>query len=74
MWCKQSQPHLLNNFYNVFSSSVVKELVRHGSKKEIDLISDEDDDSNTALHLACIYGHYAVAKVLLESGADPDSR
>lgn len=52
----------------------MKELIRHGKKIKIDLIVDEDDDSNTPLHLACAKGHYVVAKVLLEAEADPDVR
>ncbi len=54
--------------------SVVKEMIRHGVQRSIDLIGDEDDDSNTPLHLACINGHYWVAKVLLDAEADPDAR
>ena len=54
--------------------SVVKELIRHGEMMKLDLIVDEDDDSNTPLHLACINGHYQVARVLLDAEADPDVR
>ena len=75
MWSEQIQPRPPANF-NCFLSftSVVKELVRHDKKAKLDLIWDEDDDSNTALHLACINGHYNVAKVLLEADTDPNVR
>ena len=52
----------------------MKELIRHGEKVKLDLIVDEDDDSNTPLHLACINGHYQVARALLNANADPDVR
>ena len=58
----------------IFIFSVVKELIRHGGKENIDLIDDEDDDSNTPLHLACIHGHCQVARVLLDAEVDPDVR
>lgn len=60
--------------YYIMYCSIVKELIRHGKKSKIDLIVDEDDDSNTPLHLACANGHYNVAKVLLEAQADPGVR
>ena len=50
--------------------SVVKELVRHDTTA----INDEDEDSNTPLHLAALTGHNKVALVLLEEGADIEAR
>lgn len=35
------------------------------------LLSQSDNDGNTPLHLAAIYGHFGVAKLLLENGANP---
>ena len=49
---------------------VVQELIRH----KRNMIVDEDDDSNTPLHIACIHGHTEVADVLLKSGSDPNAR
>ena len=50
--------------------SVVKELVKH----DITAINDEDEDSNTPLHLAALAGHNKVASTLLEKGADIEAR
>ena len=33
-------------------------------------VNDEDNDSQTALHLACIHGKYDVVELLLDKGAD----
>ena len=49
---------------------VIQELIQH----KRNMIYDEDDDSNTPLHIACIHGHTGVADVLLKSGSDPDAR
>ena len=37
-------------------------------------VNDEDENSNTALHLAALAGHAKVAEVLLEFGADVAAR
>ena len=37
-------------------------------------MNDEDTDSNTALHLACIYGHSRVVAALIATGADISAR
>ena len=50
--------------------SVVAQLVEH----EMDTLKDEDDDSNTPLHLACISGRLGVAEVLIEANAKLDAR
>ncbi|KAG1661213.1 Transient receptor potential cation channel subfamily A member 1 [Nymphon striatum] len=34
------------------------------------IVGDEDEDSNTALHLAALKGHFRVIKLLLNHGAD----
>ena len=37
-------------------------------------VNDEDSDSNTALHLACIHGHSKVVRVLIAGGAEIEAR
>ena len=37
-------------------------------------MNDEDSDSNTALHLACIHGHARIVKTLIEHGAEIEAR
>ena len=49
---------------------VVRLLLHHQN----DVILDEDEDSNTPLHLACTHGHLGVAKVLVEADADVEPR
>ena len=51
-------------------SSVVRELVNRNKM----VINDEDEDSNTALHLASLAGHNLVVEALLEAGADVEAR
>ena len=46
--------------------SVVRELVRQNRM----VVNDEDEDSNTALHLAALAGHNKVAQALIDNGAD----
>lgn len=55
---------------NVKILRVVRELVRRHKL----LIPDENEESNTALHLACLEGHPEVVKVLLEHGAEVEAR
>ena len=43
-------------------------------KRDMSIINDEDDASNTPLHLAALYGNDKVAKELLERGAAIDAR
>ncbi|XP_069174847.1 transient receptor potential cation channel subfamily A member 1 homolog isoform X4 [Procambarus clarkii] len=49
---------------------VVRELVNRYKF----LLSDENEYSNTPLHLACLQGHTDVARTLLEAGAAVDAR
>lgn len=55
---------------NVNLLRVVRELVRRHKL----LIPDENEESNTPLHLACLEGHADVVKVLLEHGAEVEAR
>ena len=43
-------------------------------KRDMSIINDEDDASNTPLHLAALYGNDKVAEELLERGAAIDAR
>lgn len=54
----------------IFCYSIVRELV-HQDKNAA---NDEDENSNTALHLAALAGHAKVAEVLIEYGADVAAR
>ena len=38
------------------------------------VVNDEDEDSNTALHLAALAGHNKVVQALIENGADIEAR
>ena len=50
--------------------SIVKILLT----KDINIVNDEDDSSNTPLHLAALEGHVKVVEILLECGAAVDAR
>ena len=54
--------------------SVINELLRYAEENDKDILKDEDDDGNTALHLACIKEKFQAAKVLILAGADPEDR
>lgn len=43
-------------------------------KRDMSIINDEDDASNTPLHLAALHGFDKVAKELLDRGAAIDAR
>ncbi|XP_070189214.1 transient receptor potential cation channel subfamily A member 1 homolog [Littorina saxatilis] len=51
-------------------TGIVREIVRVDKS----VLNDEDDNSNTALHLAAEFGHNKVAAILLELGADVSAR
>lgn len=61
---------LPNSHFLPTTIRVVRDLV-HRYKF---LISDENEESNTPLHLACLEGHSEVVSVLLEAGADVEAR
>ena len=48
----------------------MRELVRRNKT----VVNDEDEDSNTALHLAALAGHNKVVKELIDAGADIEAR
>ena len=50
--------------------SIVKMLL----DRNPDLVYDEDEASNTALHLAATYGHPEVAEILINKRADAEAR
>ena len=54
--------------------SVINELLRYAQENGKDILKDEDDDGNTALHLACINEKFQAAKALILAGADPEDR
>ncbi len=37
-------------------------------------VNDEDSDSNTALHLACIHGQNVVVSILIAAGANIEAK
>ena len=53
-----------------FSSRTVIELI----KRDPSIVNDEDEASNTPLHLAAIEGHLKCCRALLERGAEVDAR
>ena len=42
--------------------------------KDTNIVNDEDDSSNTPLHLAALEGPVKVVEILLECGAAVDAR
>ena len=60
---------LITEWLTIFYS-IVRELV----KQDKNSVNDEDENSNTALHLAALAGHAKVADVLIEMGADVAAR
>ena len=61
---------LQNHCFFFFLRRTVVELLR----KDPSIINDEDEASNTALHLAATEGHLKCCKELLERGAEVDAR
>lgn len=47
---------------------------KDNNRKDPNAVMDADEDSNTALHLACMNKRIKVAEVLLVFGADVQSR
>ena len=67
---QKSHELVLITFISFVFSSIVRELV----KQDKNSVNDEDENSNTALHLAALAGHAKVADVLIEMGADVAAR
>lgn len=73
---KKRTPSKLNVQCSVFPMlrvlyySVVREMVIRDHSS----VNDEDEDSNTALHLATLHGHTKVALILIKNGADVAAR
>ncbi|CAG0925113.1 unnamed protein product, partial [Notodromas monacha] len=49
---------------------VVKELI----SRNRNVVTDEDENGDTALHIACSAGHDRAGKLILEAGADVEAR
>ena len=49
-------------------------MVRELVSRRRNITNDEDEDSNTALHLAALAGHLNVAETLVKCGADIQAR
>ena len=60
----------LNEWHNMYLIvySVVKELLDDCNVKDV------DQDGNTALHLACNHGYLDIVQLLVNKGADVESR
>lgn len=56
------------NVYSIFR--ICKEIL----EKDKFAVHDEDFESNTALHLACLHGHSRVVNALITNGADIQCR
>ncbi|CAD8078635.1 unnamed protein product [Paramecium primaurelia] len=52
------------------SKSGCKEMVKELIKKGADINIQNQDDGNTAVHLALSYGHYKIADILIGAGAN----
>ena len=59
-------PKIACRKYIIICFSIVRELVKQNKYS----VNDEDENSNTALHLAALAGHTKVADHLIEMGAD----
>ena len=68
----KSQPKIENRsrFMNYDHFRVTMILI----KQDPSIINDEDDCSNTPLHLAALHGHIKVVELLLNQGAAIDAR
>ena len=55
--------------------SVVKALLEKTANCEEAnrFVNEEDENTNTCLHLAAYHGHADIAEVFLHCGADPDA-
>ncbi|CAD8082345.1 unnamed protein product [Paramecium sonneborni] len=52
------------------SKSGCKEMIKELVKKGADINIQNQDDGNTAVHLALSYGHYKIADILIGAGAN----
>eukprot|EP00730_Choanoeca_flexa_P006674 TRINITY_DN12203_c0_g1_i1.p1 TRINITY_DN12203_c0_g1~~TRINITY_DN12203_c0_g1_i1.p1 ORF type:complete len:116 (+),score=7.35 TRINITY_DN12203_c0_g1_i1:113-460(+) len=49
-------------------------LARLNTQQQRELIQQSDQGKDTPLHYACQYGHLAVARVLIDKGADVEAK
>ena len=49
-------------------------MVQYLARFQNDTIYDEDHDANTPLHLACLNGHVAVARILIKANCGIETR
>ena len=59
---------------HAYTDAVFCRCVRELVKRNKMVVNDEDEDSNTPLHLACLAGHAKVVRTLIEAGADIEAR
>lgn len=69
------------NYANKDDEAPIHYAAKYSNRAMLDILLSNDDeifidmddkDKNTALHLACRRGHYEIAELLLEKGADPN--
>lgn len=66
--------HTFKDYLIYWSLLYIYSVVREIVNKEKNTVSDGDEDSNTALHLAAMGGHIKLVEKLLDLGAEPEVR